>query len=142
MTTLRELAWALYPKPIKMFDVLNANARLAAWVDRHAGAAPRFPERGALFEHIAPTELEDSPIDYLEFGVYRGASILWWADRNRHPDSRFFGFDSFEGLPESWELGIGGLNKGALTTDGAVPQPAMRACASSKAGIRTRSRRF
>src|SRR5262249_32741078 len=54
--------------------------------------------------------------------VYRGASILWWAQHHTHADSRFFGFDSFEGLPEDWELGRGGLKRGALSTEGQIPQ--------------------
>jgi len=41
--------------------------------------------------------------DYLEFGVYRGYT-LWYAqrsaDRSGFSEMRFFGFDSFEGLPE------------------------------------------
>jgi O-methyltransferase len=41
---------------------------------------------------------------YYEFGIYRGFT-LWWAERStrglRGPDFRFYGFDSFEGVPES-----------------------------------------
>lgn len=41
--------------------------------------------------------------DYYEFGVYKGFS-LWFATQIAqeygHADMRFFGFDSFEGLPE------------------------------------------
>jgi hypothetical protein len=43
------------------------------------------------------------PGDYYEFGVYKGFS-LWFAtriaDALRNEDMRFFGFDSFDGLPE------------------------------------------
>lgn len=41
---------------------------------------------------------------YYEFGIFRGFT-LWWAEMvSRHyrgPEFRFYGFDSFEGLPES-----------------------------------------
>jgi len=40
--------------------------------------------------------------DYYEFGVYKGFD-LWFmtklAEEYNHPDMRFFGFDSFKGLP-------------------------------------------
>lgn len=43
---------------------------------------------------------------YLEFGVARGRSIRWIADKaNKHT---VHGFDSFEGIPESWNGNIAG----------------------------------
>lgn len=41
------------------------------------------------------------PLDYLEFGVYRGDSIGWWLERLNY-ESNLYGFDSFEGLNEDW----------------------------------------
>ena len=38
---------------------------------------------------------------HLEFGVYRGRSISFCA--NYKPDRHFYGFDSFEGFPESFQ---------------------------------------
>lgn len=41
----------------------------------------------------------------LEFGVYRGGSLNWlarWSESR--PDPRVFGFDSFQGLPEDWQM--------------------------------------
>lgn len=46
--------------------------------------------------------LMDKPIVYLEFGVAAGSSFKWWLSNNKSEQSRFFGFDTFEGLPEDW----------------------------------------
>ena len=65
--------------------------------------APAFESREALYSHLYHnTSL--GPITYLEFGVYRGASIRRWSELQTHPASRFIGFDSFEGLARrlSW----------------------------------------
>lgn len=118
---LRKLASIAYPAPIKLFETLNQNASLFRWLREHRCPAP-MADRYALYRHVLDTVLGPGPIDYLEFGVFRGDSILWWAREQHHPDSRFFGFDSFEGLPEDWALGTGTLAKGALTTEGAMPQ--------------------
>lgn len=60
-------------------------------------------ERFNLYAHIAEKQgLAGQAIDYLEFGVYTGNSFRWWTNTNKNPDSRFYGFDTFEGLPEGW----------------------------------------
>jgi hypothetical protein len=42
----------------------------------------------------------------LEFGVFEGRSINWIARCiSGRSDTRVFGFDSFEGLPENWFIG-------------------------------------
>ena len=62
-----------------------------------------YSKRYQLFEYIIHTAgLKDTPIDYIEFGVSAGNSIKWWAEHITHPDSRLYGFDTFEGLPEDW----------------------------------------
>lgn len=68
--------------------------------------------RYSLYEHVLLVEnLRDQPIDYLEFGVAKGHSFKWWLEKNKHPDSQFFGFDTFEGLPEKW----GAFMKGSMS---------------------------
>jgi hypothetical protein len=70
-----------------------------------------YERRYHLYEAIAKEEsLFTEPIDYLEFGVAGGHSFKWWLEKNRNEASRFFGFDTFEGLPEKW----GAFQKGAM----------------------------
>jgi len=57
-----------------------------------------------LFAH-ALSHLRGSKKLYLEFGVYEGSSLRWWAEHLTDPAARFVGFDSFEGLPEDWRPG-------------------------------------
>lgn len=70
-----------------------------------------YSRRYNLYEAIGQQEeLFRQPIDYLEFGVAGGYSFKWWLKNNSHPSSRFFGFDTFEGLPEKW----GAFEKGSM----------------------------
>jgi len=67
-----------------------------------------------LVDHYS---IENKPIVYLEFGVASGSSFRWWLNANKNIKSRFFGFDTFEGLPEDWGMFY---SKGDM--DSGVPQ--------------------
>lgn len=54
----------------------------------------------------------------LEFGVHQGVSLRYFAGLNRSPNSLFYGFDSFEGLPEEWR----GTSREHFDVKGAMPQ--------------------
>lgn len=73
-----------------------------------------FKTRAQLFEHA----LKQVTVDglHLEMGVYKGDSINALA--KLRPNQKFYGFDSFEGLPESWTLGS---RKGAFSLGGNLP---------------------
>jgi len=58
------------------------------------------------------------PIDFLEFGVFEGESIFKWAELNQNHNSRFFGFDTFTGLPEAWSEKH---HKGYFSVNGKIP---------------------
>jgi len=58
-----------------------------------------LPDRYDLYNYIIYDVLENRPIDYLEFGVWKGESLKYFSTLDQNPKSRFFGFDSFEGLP-------------------------------------------
>jgi hypothetical protein len=53
----------------------------------------------------------------LEFGVGWGESFKWWLQKNNHAESTFYGFDTFDGLPEDW----GPFKKGAFSSNKALP---------------------
>lgn len=70
-----------------------------------------YNRRYNLYEALDKQEgLFGQAIDYLEFGVAGGNSLKWWLQHNTNPQSRFFGFDTFEGLPEKW----GHFEKGSM----------------------------
>lgn len=101
-------------------------ARLARWARDHRPLPysdrnnPKvvLDKRFELYEHVFRSEGLEGALDYLEFGVAAGASLTWWTRRNRDPESRFFGFDSFTGLPENW----GGFAVGTFSTEGRPPR--------------------
>jgi hypothetical protein len=57
----------------------------------------------------------------LEFGVFQGASIKYWSTINSCTESRFFGFDTFEGLPERWDYFSRGLAEKHFDLGGQIP---------------------
>ncbi len=107
----------LIRRPFPAVEKINAHARAAKWF-RDQSDLPNFPERSALYSYIRSRCIGSEPIDFLEFGVYRGATIEEWTSLNVNPDSRFYGFDSFEGLPDKWERAEAGL----FSTRGEVPK--------------------
>jgi O-methyltransferase len=84
---------------------------------RHKNSSvPSFSSREKMWSFIAGRFV--GAIDYLEFGVHRGHSILYFAGQNRSPASRFFGFDCFTGLPEDWKSKY---RRGHFNTGGRIP---------------------
>jgi O-methyltransferase len=82
-------------------------ARFSRWCSTHpTPGAPSGKEgngRNWLYNSVVEQEkLNDEPINYLEFGVYKGDSMRWWVSGISHTNSRFVGFDTFTGLPERW----------------------------------------
>jgi len=81
----------------------------------------RFTEkvwrREAVFDKVGQ-RIAHLRVLYLEFGVYQGDSMRYWSRTLTHPLSQFYGFDSFEGLPEAggtWE-------KGQFSASGRIPR--------------------
>ncbi len=101
-----------------MIDKINRRPLLHCFT-RDNSNVPSFSTREAMWSFIA--DHSAGPIDYLEFGVHQGHSIFYFAEQNESPDSRFFGFDCFTGLPEDWN---GDFKRGHFDTGGRMPMTA------------------
>jgi hypothetical protein len=85
--------------------------------DKHP--CPECADRTEMYQFIHSSFIQQRPIDFLEFGVFQGDSIREWSAMNRDPQSRFYGFDSFEGLPETWRAR---QEKGHFDVGGTIPE--------------------
>ena len=107
--TPRSFGWTL--------DMAVRYIRLGRWMaDHHFKLQRRARDKNAVFDAVI-NQVREKKVLYLEFGVFQGASMRYWSRELKHPESVLHGFDSFEGLPESWSY----LPEGAFTTDGRVP---------------------
>ncbi len=96
----------------KLFSFLYHYNLLIKWVNKHKkeitysdfySPGRTHSKRAAYYDHINNNlGLKEINIAYLEFGVAGGASFNWWLTANSNSQSNFYGFDTFEGLPESW----------------------------------------
>ena len=76
-----------------------------------------YTKRYPMYQWVIDKEGLTQPINYMEFGVAAGYSFNWFMTQNTHPDSRFYGFDTFDGLPEDW----GPFKKGSFSNDNKMP---------------------
>ncbi len=107
--------------PSSRVEILNLLLELGQWLKANPFPV-HFDSRCDLYRHIDREIVAGGPVDYLEFGVYRGDAIRFWSEMNRHPGSRFFGFDTFEGLPEEWKFFTEAIPAGAWETGGKPPE--------------------
>jgi Macrocin-O-methyltransferase (TylF) len=80
-------------------------------------ASRKLATREQVWQHAVDTVGASRRVLVLEFGVYKGRSIKFFASRLTAPESRLYGFDSFEGLPEDWSK----KKAGKFTTAGEPP---------------------
>jgi hypothetical protein len=110
---------------VKIMHTLVYTSKLSKWIRETPSPARsdfytwhhNYNKRYELYNYLIESEKLDR-IDYLEFGVAQGRSFIWWADHISSPEARFYGFDTFTGLPDDW----GGFKKGEMSADGKFPK--------------------
>lgn len=95
--------------------------KLREWKNEHKEKHGIFKNRYELYDFINTEVLENRPIDYIEFGVFKGRSIKYWSKINQNIKSQFYGFDTFEGLPEKWTRFLYSIGEKHFNTKGVPP---------------------
>jgi hypothetical protein len=106
--------------PPRLVDRVNAALNFVNaghWMRQRGYAPPRVDTRHQVFDILIGLA-GDEKLLYLEFGVWEGASIRYFAERLTHPAAKLHGFDSFQGLPETF---IPRIEKGEFDTGGQLP---------------------
>lgn len=101
---------------LDLVATLGAIGSSAAFERAHLQDAADFKGRHQLYRYVVSQTANQGGALFLEFGVYKGDSINRLADLK--PDVHWYGFDSFEGLPEAWTLGA---KKHAFSVKGVLP---------------------
>ena len=96
-------------------------ARFEKWRKSRIESFPFFDDRYKLYDYLNEKIIKNETISYLEFGVSKGESLKHWTDINQNPQSKFWGFDSFVGLPEKWEVFTTTIDKSSFAVNGEPP---------------------
>lgn len=91
----------------KFYDKLKSDESVATFSN---GETAKYDLLRHGFEQV------ESPGLNMEFGVFQGDSILFLSGLS---SQKFYGFDSFEGLPEDYAAGY---SEGTFNQDGKIPQ--------------------
>lgn len=111
--------------PAWHLNFLGQLGYVSRWISQHRKLAfSSFPTRKFdyskrldLYRYVLDNELTEA-FDYLEFGVSKGGSFAWWVNEEKRLDSSFYGFDTFNGLPENW----GTFKKGDMSNGNEPPK--------------------
>jgi O-methyltransferase len=96
--------------------------RLRTFLKAHSEQYPVFNDRYAMYGYVNDTVVKGRSIVYCEFGVFEGASLRHWTKINVEARSRFYGFDTFTGLPESWDKFVGNKRINTFDVGGEFPR--------------------
>lgn len=95
--------------------------KLGRWLSENGfNVTKRVRDRSKVFDSVIK-QIFDKKVLYLEFGVNKGASIRYWSKSLKHPETMLHGFDSFEGLPEDFDID-GPIVMSTHDNKGQIPQ--------------------
>jgi hypothetical protein len=114
--TLLLRSWEVLP-PTDLTRALITRAFDTLYRPRPPKTVLRTDGKEEFYDGVADA-IGSGPLTYLEFGVHTGWSFAQMLKRFASPGARFFGFDSFEGLPEKW---VEGCDRGYFNTGGVAP---------------------
>lgn len=121
-TIIKKALSKILPDSIRL-RYLAYRPRFETWLVTHTkNYPPMFKERNKMYDFLNREIISNKPIDYLEFGVFKGMSIKYWAGINSDSHSRFVGFDTFTGLPENWDHFSYTVKEKTFDVAGALPQ--------------------
>jgi O-methyltransferase len=107
------------PGMIHNLDSTVNYLEVGRWMRANGYEATRRVARREQLFHMVAAQVAQRDVLYMEFGVYRGATIRYWSKLLQNPSSKLHGFDSFEGLPEAW---LPQRPKGHFSVQGQVPR--------------------
>jgi len=115
---LTKVGARLSPRAIHNLNATINYLEVGRWM-REKGYRPlqRVSAREQFWDLLGQ-QIGDRVVLYLEFGVWQGEATRAVAKRLRHPCAMLHGFDSFEGLPERWNLAS---DAGCFSTNGVMP---------------------
>jgi hypothetical protein len=131
LTTTRDTAGALFRASLTRLGArssdlfvhrVNAIADSLAvghWLSRGQLEVPRrVRSRFQVFDAARPY-VQGKDVLYLEFGVAQGTTLRYWRDLLSSTSGQLYGFDSFQGMPQAWNVYIG---EGDFDQRGQPPQ--------------------
>ena len=98
MTILnKDLLSKVFPKSVGFFEIANNNVILQQYIKNKSSKCVTVTAatKHDYFKFVNDKIIKNEAIDYLEFGVYEGGSIIDWSKINTNEKSRFFAFDKF-----------------------------------------------
>ena len=93
----KDLLSKVFPNHVDLFEQANNNVIFQNYIKTKSASCKsiEIKNKSDYFKFVNEQIIKNEAIDYLEFGVYEGGTILDWPKINTNKNSRFFAFDKF-----------------------------------------------